>query len=296
MKNRLTAFLAGAIFIFSVACSNYIYFESQFIAGNGIGNARSSAGYFKEDYNSVSNEPQNGGEITSALYNSGYLYNDDTDSGLNKDIIEEISRRLELDIVQKVMPRARIYSMLEDGSLPISVSTVETSSRAEYSWFIPYFVEKNYVLVRKDAGLKTEEELLKSRGIKIGIIRGYYYGLHYNGLIQKLKERHLVVEAKDTEDIFKMMKEGWIQVTFGIPAAYLYYFEKMDFGQIAVMDWAPDEKPLKRCISLSKQYFTFHDLEQFQKVVLEMKDDGTLYKIYSRYLPENVAKGMCEFQ
>ena len=94
---------------------------------------------------------------------------------------------LEYEIVE--MPRARLSSMIAEGTLPVGVSSVKTPERAEHSYFIPYLAQRNEILVRADADVSTEEEFLNNKNLKFGIVRGYYYGEYYEELIERLKKR-----------------------------------------------------------------------------------------------------------
>jgi polar amino acid transport system substrate-binding protein len=233
--------------------------------------------------------------ITVGLYNSGFLYHEDCDLGISKDFIIELFKRMDLKYEFKVMPRARISSMIEEGSLPMSVQSVRTPEREKYAWFVPYFAEKNEVLVRKTANISSEADLLNSKNIKVGIVRGYYYGQYYMDLIEKLKKKRIIVETKDIDELFKLLKEDWIQVTFNNPSSYLYYLEKNAIDDIEVIDFDPAGPPLLRCLMLSKKHFNEEHVKKFEKVINEMNEDGTLYKIFRRHLDEEVSKKACDF-
>lgn len=232
--------------------------------------------------------------ITVGIYNSGYLYHESHDHGINKDVVEELFRRMKLDYKIEILPRVRISSMISEGLLHMGVSTIETPERAEYSYFVPYFSEKNDVLVRSDSGISTEEELLQRRDIKVGIVRGYYYGEHYMELIEKLEERKMIVQARDTEHLYKMLNDGWIQVTFNLASSYLFYIDTYSIQGINIYDWAPEEEPLVRSLVFSKKFFSPDDITKFQQTIDEMREDGTLYNIFSKYIPEDNAGRMCE--
>ncbi len=293
MKRVMLILIMGA-FLLLLILYTYHYFDLQFLAQNERGLNQEDYEQPVDHYNKkvVADIDR---AITVAYYNSGYLYNEKDEEGINKDIIDELSRRMGIAFDERVMPRARINSMIAEGSLPMSVSAVMTPERERYSYFIPCFAQKNHALVEADIGLSTEAELLERPDIKVGIIRGYYYGEHYAKLIEKLKEKRMIVEAIDTESLYKMLKDGWIQVTFNIASSYLYYFDALDIQNISVMDWAPDEAPLLRCLTLSKRYFIAEDAERFKTAIAEMQEDGTLCEIFHQYMPEDEAKRMCDF-
>ena len=274
-----------------------VYIGARIFDREFYGNSEEFDYKFKDydiDENSVN--PYNPRDIiTVGLYNSGYLYHEDHDHGISKDIIIELFKRMNLEYEFEIMPRARISPMLEEGSLPMSVSAVRIPEREEYAWFVPYFAEKNAVLIRKTANISSEEELLNSKNIKVGIVRGYYYGEYYMGLIEKLKEKRIIVETKDIEELFKLLKEDWIQVTFNNPSSYLYYFEKKGIKDVEIMDFAVAEEPLIRCLIFSKKCFSEDYVKEFEKKIAEMNEDGTLYKIFTRYLSEEDSKKACDF-
>lgn len=235
-----------------------------------------------------------GKSIIVGIFNSGYLYHESHDHGINKDVVEELFRRMNIDYKIEILPRVRISSMMAEGLLHMSVNTVNTPERAEYLYFVPYFSEKNDVLVRSNADISTEEELLQRRNIKVGIVRGYYYGEHYMELIKKLEDRKMIVQARDTEQLYKMFDDNWIQVTFNFASSYLFYFDYYNMQGINIYDWAPEEEPLVRNLAFSKKYFSPDDIEKFQQTINEMTDDGTLYNIFKNYIPEENARRMCK--
>lgn len=235
-----------------------------------------------------------GKSIIVGIYNSGYLYHESHDHGINKDVVEELFKRMKLDYKIEILPRVRISSMIAEGLLHVGVSTVETPERAKDSYFVPYFSEKNDVLARSDADISTEEELLQRKDIKVGIVRGYYYGEHYMELIEKLEDKKMIVQARDTEQLYKMLDDNWIQVTFNFATSYLFYFDYYNIQGIDIYDWAPEEGPLVRNLAFSKKYFSPDDMAKFQKAIEEMTDDSTIYNIFRKYIPEENAERVCK--
>ena len=237
---------------------------------------------------------ETGDTIFVGIYNSGYLYHESHGHGINKDVVEELFRRMNLKYKIEILPRIRISSMISEGLLHMGVSTVENPERAEYCYFVPYFSEKNDVLIRSDADISTEEELLQRKDIKVGIVRGYYYGEHYMKLIKKLEDKKMIVQARDTEQLYEMLGDNWIQVTFNFATSYLFYFDYCGIQGINIYDWAPEEEPLVRNLALSKKYFSTDDVAKFQKAIEEMIDEGTMYNIFKKYIPEENAERVCK--
>lgn len=276
------------VVLFVVYIIAIISFEQAFVGHNAILEEDGSI-HEGEDDSEVYNS------IVVGIYNAGYLYHESHDHGINKELVIELFSRLDIKYKIEIMPRVRISSMIEEGSLPVGVSTIETAERAEFSYFVPYFSEKNEVLIRKSANVKTEEELFKNKDLKVGIVRGYYYGEYYTKLIEELRKEHMLVEAKDTEQLYQMLKDDWIQLTFNNATSYLFYIEFNDIKDIEIYDWAPFEDRLVRSLVFSKKYFTQEDVEVFQKTIEEMKRDGTIYSLFSTYLSDEEIERSCEF-
>ena len=57
---------------------------------------------------------------TLALHDHGLLYSADTDSGIDKDVSDELIRRSGCKVTVSLMPRARIWQLIESGALELS--------------------------------------------------------------------------------------------------------------------------------------------------------------------------------
>jgi len=233
--------------------------------------------------------------VIVGLYNSGYLYNEEQDSGISKDIVTELFKRVDLKYELRVLPRARIVSMIEEGTLQVIVSSIRTPEREKYAWFVPYFAERNMTIVRGNADITSEAELLESKDVKVGIVRGYYYGEYYMNLIEKLRGKRMIVETKDIDELFSLLRDDWIQVTFNNPSSYLYYLKEKGIEDVKIYDFDTTGEPLVRGLMLSKKCFSEEYVRIFEEAIAEMNEDGTLYAIFSRYLPEDLSKKACDY-
>ncbi|NLO93685.1 MAG: amino acid ABC transporter substrate-binding protein [Clostridiaceae bacterium] len=293
MKGRfiLVLLLISSIILFLISIS---YFEVQLMARND----NSDLDWFKhqrEDDPDRLYETRSDGVIVVGVYNAGYLYHSSHKHGISTDIIIELFSRLDLEYEIVEMPRARLSSMIAEGTLPVGVSSVKTPERAEHSYFIPYLAQRNEILVRADADVSTEEEFLNNKNLKFGIVRGYYYGEYYEELIERLKKEDMVVEAKDIEDLYIMLKENWIQATVNNSASYQFYLDYYEIDGIERYNWAQQDPLLFRNLVFSKKYFSPEDIEIFKDTLDKMRADGTLFFISQRYLSENEIERTCHF-
>ena len=90
--------------------------------------------------------------LTLALHDHGLLYSSQTGEGIDKDIADELIRRSGCRISVSLLPRARIWQLIESGALDFSLSGIGNEARERYAAFAWYFSNKYYLLARRDAG------------------------------------------------------------------------------------------------------------------------------------------------
>eukprot|EP01036_Dinobryon_divergens_P007957 gene7957-10624_t len=90
--------------------------------------------------------------LTLALHDHGLLFSAQTGEGIDKDVADELIRRSGCKVNVSLMPRARIWQLIEAGGLDFSLSGITNEARDRFATFAWYFSNKYYLLVRKDAG------------------------------------------------------------------------------------------------------------------------------------------------
>ena len=88
--------------------------------------------------------------LTLALHDHGLLYSAETNTGIDKDFADELIRRSGCKVTVSLMPRARIWQLIESGALDFSLSGIANNERYRFASFAWYFSNKYYLLVRKD--------------------------------------------------------------------------------------------------------------------------------------------------
>ena len=85
---------------------------------------------------------------TLALHDHGLLYSADTDTGIDKDVADELIRRSGCKVVVSLMQRARIWQLIESGALDFSLYGIANAQRDTFAGFAWYFSNKYYLLAR----------------------------------------------------------------------------------------------------------------------------------------------------
>ena len=101
--------------------------------------------------------------FTLALHDHGLLYDSQTGEGIDKDMADELARRSGCNVNVSLMPRARIWQLIESGALDFSLSGISNESRERFAAFAWYFSNKYYLLVREGIGVQKPADFVPGR-------------------------------------------------------------------------------------------------------------------------------------
>lgn len=200
--------------------------------------------------------------------------------GYAVDFLNEISRRLDIDISLILLPWKRCLLLAEKGDVDGVMLLTKNSERERYLEFtVPLMSDNNLIWFRadRDLGAANWKSFQDLKNYRIGVVAGFNYGDEFNLATDKYN-----LSVEETVDIISN-------------------FHKLDFKRIDVFfvnlaaanEALRDSPELRRKleyvdtlfdkltfhIAFSKQSKVRHLLSEFNKVILEMKQDGTIYRI-----------------
>ncbi len=233
--------------------------------------------------------------ISFAFFESGLLYSESTNDGIDKGVMEELARRSRCAFEFSVKPRARIWLELERGELMMTGSALRTEEREAYAWGVNYFGMKAELMLRSvgGTGLRNKEEFLKDESLKIGAARAFKHGEAMDSFIDELRQRNRVVDVPPSS-VFEMFSRNRFAAVPVYPLDSVYR-DKLDLSQYSIVDWFPSDKSLPRALLFSKKHFSKAQVQDWRVLVQQMKDDGTLKKIFTRYAGKEGAEKLMQF-
>jgi len=240
--------------------------------------------------------PSAASPMTLAYYEFGWLYH--AGRGLDKDVAEEVARRVGKVLETKTLARARIWKDLKDGALDATTSGVETAERTEYAWFVPYMAFRNYAIVPQALAVKvpTFDRFLADETLIFGAVTSFRYGAVLDSWLQQLRSKGRLEESPDFDVLFRKLKEGRVQGLFATPTVYTLYMDTAaSAGAFQVYDWVPQEKALTAGFALSRKTVSEAEFHRWKSAVRSMRDDGTLKTIFLRYMSPADAARTLEF-
>lgn len=235
------------------------------------------------------------GHLRSAFYEYGTLYYKTADgswTGIDKDVVDEVARRLGCTIDASTDSRVRIWAGLQSGNIDMSVSAMSTPEREKFGRLVPYLSERNYVLLNKTvpAEIRTMEEFLANPDLKIGVIKSFRHGKFYDTWLEQLRAQGRVYEAPDYPALLRLFRLGRVHAMMAISSGW-YPLLKQEQHALRVMDWAPPRDAVVGGLILSRQHIDEAMAARVSQTIRAMREDGTLKRIFERHLnPELAAR------
>jgi polar amino acid transport system substrate-binding protein len=231
--------------------------------------------------------------LSLALHEHGLLYSAQTGEGIDKDVADELARRSGCKLVVSLMPRARIWQLIESGALDFSLSGISNEAREKFAAFAWYFSNKYYLLVRKDAGVQSLADLENNSALKLGAIRGFRYSPTANRLVDKLEGQQRVSYATQLEPLYQILMDKRVQAMIIEPFDY----PSLDSGRIRehTMILEFDDPSVPHGLIMSKKSLPVAQQQAWRALVDQMRRDGTMQRIFEKYFKPELARAMTQF-
>ena len=228
-----------------------------------------------------------------ALHDHGLLYSSQTGEGIDKDVADELIRRSGCKVNVTLMPRARIWQLIEAGVLDFSLSGITNEARDRFAGFAWYFSNKYYLLVRKDAGVNRRADFDRDAALKLGVIRGFRYSPTANRLVDELDARQRVTYANSLEPLYQVLLDGRVQAMIIEPFDYPTLESATIREQTLIVEF--EDPPVPHGLIMSNKSLSPAQQEAWRAVVNEMRGDGTTQRIFERYFKPDLARTLTRF-
>lgn len=238
--------------------------------------------------------------MSVAFYDHGALYYRNADGnwgGIDRDVVDELSRRSGCPFVSITDSRVRIWAMMQSGKLDMSVSAIPTPERGKFARFVPYLASRNYLLLPKPLAAKVRslDDFLAEPGYKIAVVKSFKHGPTYDAWIAKLRAQGRVYDSADYTALINLLKIGRVQAVLSLATSWAPLFKKSEFGDnFRAMDWAPKDMVVGALV-LSRRNVPAETVAQFEAILRAMRADGTLRAIFERHVSADMAAGMLNY-
>lgn len=231
--------------------------------------------------------------LSLALHEHGLLYSNQTGEGIDKDIADELARRSGCKISVSLMPRARIWQLIETGALDFSLSGISNEARERFAAFAWYFSNKYYLLVRKDAGAARLADFAERETLRLGVIRGFRYSPTANRFVDRLDAQGRVSYASSLDPLYEVLLDQRIQAMIIEPFDYPTLASERIRAQTLIVEF--DDPPVPHGLIMSRKTLSAEQQQAWRALVDEMRADGTVQRIFEKYFKPELAAAMTRF-
>lgn len=231
--------------------------------------------------------------LTLALHDHGLLYSADTDSGIDKDVADELIQRSGCKVTVSLMARARIWQLIESGALDFSLSGITNAERDKFAAFAWYFSNKYYLLVRKDTGVRKHADFVLNDKLRLGVIRSFRYSESANRLVDQLQASNRINQAGGLAPLYQALMLNHIQGMIIEPFDYPTLEEKKIRDISAIIEF--NDPSIPHGLIMSKKALPPAEQEKWRAVINGMRTDGTMRRIFEKYFKPDLAAAMVDF-
>lgn len=231
--------------------------------------------------------------LSLALHEHGLLYSAQTGEGIDKDLADELGRRSGCRLSISVMPRARIWQLIESGVLDFSLSGITNEARDRFAAFAWYESNKYYLLVRKDAGVKTLADFERDPALRLGAIRSFRYNPNANRLVDALNDAQRVSFATSLDPLYQVLLDNRVQAMIIEPFDYPTIEQAAIRAQTTIVEF--DDPPVLHGLIMSKKSLPPAQQGAWRALVDEMRADGTVQRIFEKYFSRELARALTRY-
>ncbi|WP_051293491.1 substrate-binding periplasmic protein [Pseudoduganella violaceinigra] len=235
------------------------------------------------------------GPYTVAMYEHGALYyrNGEQWTGVDKDIVDELARRTGCDLRMTRDSRIRIWTMLKEGTLDMTMSGIATPEREAFARFTPYLLTRNLLLLRNEAARQatTLEQFLARPELKVAVIRGFKHGAAYDAWLDRLRQQGRVYETPDYASLLRLFQHGRVQAILQLDSNVDALQRDGNLqGRFRVLDLVPRER-VQGSLVISR-HVDSAAAAMLEQALRAMREDGTLKAIMERHTSPERARTM----
>lgn len=194
-----------------------------------------------------------------------------------------------------VVPRARLELMFEGGQADLLVPASRTPRRDELGLFVPLVRSRPTLISLADSKerlpLRSLDELLRRRELRVVLVRGFDYGDSYQTLQRELGAQGRLTLAVDALEVARMLSLGMADLTVMSPSIiagalhndirYKPLLMRLRVEPLEDLPWGDAGVYLSKSMSSA-------DRQLLRELLERSARNGEAWKTFQRYYPGNI--------
>lgn len=197
--------------------------------------------------------------------------------GIDVDIAMEACKRMGYTPVFQEVESEERFQSLERGKVDCLWSCLNIESSEEVLWTEPYLYTQRVVVVPESSKMRALEDL---KGKKVAVLSGSSSeNIVINGLNPNFPEIKQLVSYNSLENAFMALRKNYVDAVIGHESSMMVYTEEYK-DQYRYLHVSLRSEALGVAFAKEKDSAV---LEQLNRVIGEMREDGTMETIIRKY-------------
>jgi len=213
---------------------------------------------------------------------------EDKVSGAAIDVLRELARRTNCPLNISWYPRARLWAEYASGRINLTASSVRSAERDRLGQFVPFVTMRfDLVLSRSVQGsFRSLAEFVEQGSARLNLVRGILYTPEVLAQVERLREQGRVEVVNDFDIAFRKMASRRVEAILAPMTIYSRYLQSAGLKEHVSVLPVTESPPILAGAYFSRQEFTPAARKAFAGVLLAMVTDGSVSRIYGRYVGE----------
>ena len=212
--------------------------------------------------------------------------------GASVDVLAEMHRRSGCEFKLAWFPRGRLYAQFYSGQLEMTPSSLQTPERSRYGNWIPYAYTQFELLLLNDSAGKFASlaDFVDHSTARLNVTRGISYPPSMLLQMARLEKLGRLEYVNDFGVVFRKILAGRAEGTLAPPIIHALHVRQFRMeGRMTRLTLAESPRVMTG-MYLSKATVSPQTLRLYAGVLRGMLADGTVQKIYERYLGEDISR------
>ena len=211
--------------------------------------------------------------------------------GTTVDILAELHRRTGCDFDIEWYPHGRLYAQFSNRQLELTGASLRTAERDRHGVWLPYsYTQFELLLVNKSAGkFRSLAEFVDRGTARLNVTRGISYSPETQAQMDRLQKLGRLEYVNDYGVAFRKILAGRAEGTLAPPAIHVLHQRR--FKMLGKMTSSPFAESPRALVGMYvSKSVPPHVLHSYAEALRSMVADGTVQRIYERYLGEEITR------
>jgi polar amino acid transport system substrate-binding protein len=212
--------------------------------------------------------------------------------GTSVDVIAELGRRTGCRFDISWFPRGRMFVEFEEGKIDMVLTAARSPERDASGNFVAYTHTQFDLVLRKpvDGTYASLADFVDRSHARLDITRGIVYPPPVQAQLERLQRADRLDYVSDFNLAFRKLAAGRSDGTLAPPVIYLQHLDQLGLRDSVTTTPLPESRRQDAGAYLSKRTMAPALQSRFAATLRAIAADGTLQKIYARYVDEATVK------